>query len=66
MVTLSEQQRREPLVGDLVSSPESVVLGDTLPNKRQVSDLQFTLPSAAARGVRSNIIPRYTLSLAPK
>ena len=27
MVTLSGQQRREPLVGDLVSSPESVVLG---------------------------------------
>jgi hypothetical protein len=27
MVTLSGLQRREPLVGDLVSSPESVVLG---------------------------------------
>jgi hypothetical protein len=27
MVTLSGQQRREPLVGDLVSSPESVVMG---------------------------------------
>ena len=27
MVTLSGQQRREPLVGDLFSSPESVVLG---------------------------------------
>jgi hypothetical protein len=27
MVTLSGQQHREPLVGDLVSSPESVVLG---------------------------------------
>jgi hypothetical protein len=35
---------------------------DTLLNKRQVSDL----PSAAAPGVRSNIIHRYTLSLAPK
>jgi hypothetical protein len=33
---------------------------DTLPNKRQVSDLQFTLPSAAAPGFRPNVIPRYT------
>ena len=78
--TLSGDETKSPTRGSLRCCSDNVTIveltvlrvwypswvPDTLPNKRQVSDLQFTLPSAAAPGVRPNIIPRYTLFLAPK